>query len=138
MSQNALTFDGLADLQHALEQLPNDMTGEAAHIVEAAANSAAATIKAEYPVRTGELRDRLTVDFSRDGLSVVGTVRNTSKLAWIFENGTQARHTEIGANRGAMPPGHVFIPTVAARRRQMYAELLELVKRNGFEVSGDV
>jgi hypothetical protein len=39
------------------------------------------------------------------GFSAGAIVINRAKHAAIFENGTQARHTAIGANRGSMPPG---------------------------------
>jgi hypothetical protein len=55
----------------------------------------------------------------------------------MFENGTQARHTALGASRGAMPPGHVFIPVAAAERRAMYKDLAQVVADEGLEVSGD-
>jgi hypothetical protein len=64
-------------------------------------------------------------------------VKNTAKHAWIFENGTQARHNDLGANRGSMPPGHVFIPAVIKRRRIMYQQLRALLERHGLKVSGD-
>lgn len=136
---NTLRFDGLAELREELRNLPADLTGEAGHIVEAAANGAAATIKREYPVRTGNLRDHLTVTITSGSgqYSVRGVVQNTAKHAWLFENGSQARHTDIGANRGSMPPGHVFIPNIIRERRRMYDDLKDLLTRHGLVVSGD-
>jgi hypothetical protein len=63
-------------------------------------------------------------------------VVNRSPHAWMFENGTQARHTAIGANRGAMPPGHVFIRIAIIKRKQMYAQLRGLLERHGLKVTG--
>lgn len=137
MSNNRLTFSGLDELRAALRQLPAELTGEASHIVEGAANGAAASIKAGYPSRTGDLRDHVTVETMQSGFSTGAVVKNTSKLAYIFENGSQARHTAIGANRGSMPPGHVFIPIVIRKRRQMYEQLKDLLTRHGLQVSGD-
>lgn len=138
MSQNRLHFDGLAELREALRNLPADMTGEATHLVEGAANGAAAEIKAGYPRRTGHLIAGVTVSSFEHGRFSAGMiVKNTAKHAWLFENGTQARHTDLGANRGSMPPGHVFIPVVIRKRRQMYEQLKDLVARQGLVVSGD-
>jgi hypothetical protein len=74
---------------------------------------------------------------SRSGI-VSYLVRNPAKHAAIFEFGTQARHTKLGANRGSMPPGHVFLPIVQQRRRTMYLRLKDMLVRFGFnQVFGD-
>ncbi len=135
----SLAWDGLEELKAQLRSLAGDLAGEAAHIIEGSTNAAALSIKQGYPDRTGDLRDHVDASLERTEFGAVGTVRNTSPLAWIFENGTQARHTAIGANRGAMPPGHVFIPRAAAERRRMYEDLKDMMARHpiGLEVSGD-
>ena len=138
MSSNKFVFSGLDELKQALRTLPADLTGEASHIVQNAAGAAEADIKAGYPVRTGDLRDHVLSAPLPTGAFARGmVVKNTSKLAYIFENGTQARHTSLGANRGSMPPGHVFLPAVIKRRRIMYSELKDLVTRHGLMVTGD-
>jgi hypothetical protein len=138
VSNNRFAFSGLDELKAALRTLPADLAGEASHIVEAAANAAEADIKAGYPVRTGDLRDHvLSQALSTGAFSAGIVVKNTSKLAYIAENGTQARHTALGANRGSMPPLHVFIPAVIKRRRVMYAQLKDLCERKGIRVTGD-
>lgn len=137
-SNNRLVFDGLDDLRTQLRDLPSELTGEASHLVEGAANGAATDIKGAYPVRTGNLRDGLTVThFSGGKFSAGALVKNTAKHSWLFENGSQARHTSIGANRGSMPAGHVFIPIVMRARRQMYEALKLMLVRHGLAVSGD-
>jgi hypothetical protein len=136
MSRNSLKFQGLEELRAALRNLPAELTAEATRIVEGAANGAAADIKRNYPVRTGHLRDHLTVTHYDQGKFSTGAiVKNTSPHAWMFENGTQARHTAIGANRGAMPPGHVFIPRITRARRLMWTQLKELLTRKGLLVT---
>lgn len=133
-----LTFTGLDELRAAMRELPETLTAEASHIIEAAANGAAADIKAAYPVRTGNLLDHLTVTHFDQGRYVAAAlVKNTSKHAWLVENGSQARHTAIGANRGSMPPAHVFVPRVMRARRRMYEELVALLERNGLTVGSD-
>jgi Bacteriophage HK97-gp10, putative tail-component len=139
VSQNRLVINGLDELRQALRELPHELAAEASHIVTGAANGAAADIKAAYPVRTGNLRDHLSVEsFPASGAGAKAVVKNTARHAVLFENGTQARHTKIGANRGAMPPGHVFVPRVIKARRRMYQELADLLRRQGLQVSGDV
>jgi hypothetical protein len=64
-------------------------------------------------------------------------VKSTAKHAALFEIGTQARHTNIGANRGSMPPGKIFVPVVVRKRRAMYERLKELLVRHGAKVNGN-
>lgn len=137
MSNNHFQWQGLHELYEGLRQLPEDLTGEASHIIEAAKNGAEAEIKAGYPSRTGDLRDHLSSTLERSGFAVIGRIVNSSKLAWIFEHGTEARHNALGANRGTMPAGHVFIPIVQRKRRQMYEQLKDVLRRAGLAVSGN-
>ena len=134
----SVRWSGLDELRAQLRALPADLTAEASHIVQAAANAAEVEIKAAYPVRTGRLRDHVIQTHFEGGKFSTGVVlKNTSPLAWIYENGTQARHSAIGAFRGSMPPGHVFIPRVIRARGWMYAQLSDLLVRHGLRVSGD-
>ncbi len=134
---NTLTFDGLEDLREALRALPHELAQEAGDVIVETVNTAADEIVAAYPDRTGHLRGGVKFSVERSEFGVVGTVKNTAKLAWIFELGSQARHTEIGANRGSMPPGHVFVPIVMKRRRRMYDQLKDVLAKAGLEVSGE-
>jgi hypothetical protein len=130
-----VTWDGLAELRAALRAMPASLRSDAGPIVTEAANGARADMK--YPRRTGKLADKLEVTQENGGpFGVTLVVRNRSALAYIFENGTQARHTRLGANRGSMPPGHVFIPAVIRRRRAMYQQLAEMLARHGLIVRG--
>jgi len=133
-----LKWDGLDEFKADLEKLPEGLTTDSDPIVSSAANGAAADIRAGYPTRTGNLKKNVFVSRLDKGKDFRGyIVKNTAPHAFIFENGTQARHTAIGANRGAMPPGHVFVPAVIRRRRQMYEQLKALLVRYGLVVSGD-
>ncbi len=126
-------IEGLDDLREALRNLPSDLAAEASAIVVAAAEGAKSDM--HYP---GELGNHVSVSTVNEGAYGAGAVvRNASKLAYIFENGTQARHTSIGANRGAMPPGHVFIPAVIRRRARMWGALKALLERHGLTVTGE-
>jgi hypothetical protein len=126
--------------------LPDELKGEARHIVEAAANGAAAEIGAKYSVRTGHLRDGLQVRPSEVSHFGAGAILiNRAKHAWLYDNGSQARHYttksgarhDTGAMWGKTPPTHVFVRTVIRKRRQMYEQLKDLLTRNGLQVSGD-
>ncbi len=131
-----VVWEGLEELKAQLRQLPAELAAEASGIVMAAAQGAKSDM--HYPRRTGNLADHLTVSTVAAGqFGAAAIVRNTSPHAAIYENGTQARHTALGAYRGSMPPGHVFVPAVMRRRRQMYDQLKALLVAHGLTVSGD-
>jgi len=138
MSMSA-QWTGVEEFRDWLRSLPVEAPREAEKIVQGEANAAAFQIRSRYPARTGNLRNKVTVQrrVSRQGI-VSYVVKNTARHAAIFEYGTQARHTHIGANRGSMPPGHVFLPIVLQRRRTMFLLLKDLLVRFGFtKVFGD-
>ncbi len=134
----AFAFEGLAELKEQLRTLPAELAGEGGNIVEAETNAAAVEIRSDpsYP-----LRDTVEASTEKTQLSAVGTVTNTSRLAYIFEEGTEARHyvTVNGQTHltGKIPPGHKFVPRIMARRRKMFEQLADLLRRAGLEVSGD-
>jgi hypothetical protein len=132
----SLVIEGLAELLEEMRRLPTDLVAEATPVVLAAGNRALDSM--HYPERTGKLARGNTLEVTDGGpFGVSVLVKNTAKHAWVFENGSQARHTELGANRGSMPPGHVFVPAMERSRRQMYADLGAVVASHGLTVSGD-
>jgi hypothetical protein len=145
VANNRFVFDGLDELKEALRNMPSELTGEASHDVEGAANGAAAILKSEYHRVSGKLRDGVDVTFTRDQFSTGAIVKSKSPIAWLYDNGSQARHytTASGAQHatGAMwgktPPTHVFVRTMIAKRRAMYEALKALLTRHGLLVSGD-
>lgn len=135
-----LQWDGLDEFKRELFGLPEDLGAEADRIVDATANAAAEEIRAGYGSHrvTGNLQDHVFVSrLDRGKVTAARIVKNTAPHAFIFENGTQARHTDLGANRGAMPPGHVFVPVIVRRRRAMNEELKALLVSKGLTVTGD-
>jgi len=135
----SVTWTGIDEFREWLRSLPVDAPREAEKIIQGEANAAAFAIRSRYPARTGNLRSKVVVQRRVNRAGVVSyVVKNTAKHAAIFEYGTQARHTRIGANRGSMPSGHVFIPIVLQRRRTMFLLLKDLLVRFGFtRVFGD-
>lgn len=136
-----VSWFGLAELKQQLERLPEELTVEATHIVEGAANAAAFGARSGYAAHrvTGNLQEHVVVVPGRNrGPWTTGfIVKNTARHAVIFENGTEARHTKQGWNRGRMPPGNVFIPAMMRARFAMYLELTAmLVRHTGWRVSG--
>lgn len=142
MANNRLEFEGLAELREQLRKLPRELAREASTIINDAADSAALEVIAGYHVRTGKLRQAVKVqreNAGQFGASVV--VKNTSKLAWLYDNGSQARHWSTGKSTGQMwgktPPTHHFVKTVIKHRRRMWPKLKQLITSKGLEVSGD-
>lgn len=138
MANNRFTWAGLQELKAALRTLPEDLAGEAGHIVEGRANGAAAIIKGGYPARTGELRDKLEVEHTASRFGARSVVRNRSKYALAFDIGSQVnRVTARGINRGRMPAKPIFSQTMRRERRAMWGDLKALLVRHGLVVSGD-
>lgn len=139
MANNRVVFDGLAELREALRNLPSELAGAATRIVQDAGNRAAGDVRAAYAAhrRSGNLQDNVHVQHQWSGLAVTTTIQSTARHANLFEMGTQARHTAIGANRGSMPPAHAFVPPVIKARRRMYEELKTKLEEEGLVVSGD-
>lgn len=132
----SFTFDGLEELKQALRNLPKELAEEASTIVQASGRDAMANMN--YPERSGNLKGKLKMEATSEGPYGAGVVvKNTDPIAYVFENGSQARHTAIGANRGAMPPGHVFVPAITRARRVMYEKLKALLVEHGLTVTGD-
>jgi hypothetical protein len=136
-----LRIDGIAEFKAALRNLPTELRAEANGIVNAHADAAQAAIAAQYPEGSGRLmglRHNLSIKSSYSAFGVTARLINRSPIAWIYENGTELRHTDLGINRGRMPAAKVFIPTVIRERRAMIADLVALVERAGLSVHGNV
>lgn len=141
-------WEGLAELRADLRRLPAELAGEAGQIVDTAGNGAAATVRTEYGQHrvTGSLADHVKVEHVASGpygASVV--VKSTAKHAWLFDNGSQARHfveasgKEHGTGQmwGKRPPMHTFVRAMIRARRRMFEELKAMLERHGLKVSGD-
>lgn len=142
----SVTWTGLEELKEALRTMPEELTAEAVAEVEDAANGAAASLRAIYGthVVSGRLRDSVFVSHRAAGKYVAAAiVKVTDPIAWLFDNGSQARHWLRGTKQstgtmwGKTPPTHVFVKTMIAARRTMYERLKDLLERHGLTVSGD-
>lgn len=137
MSNTKLMLNGFEEFKQQLRNLPAHLAVQAGPIVVHRAEAAADQIRVNYPERTGKLRQGVKVDrVAIEGAGAVARVRSTAKIAFIVENGTQLRHTKEGWNRGAMPPGHYFVPVVVRERRRMFEELIALLQSEGLTVTG--
>lgn len=143
-----LVWEGLAELKTALRSLPADLATEASNDVIEAGNVAAVRLRTAYGqhVVTGHLQDSVTVRTEAVGpYGAAVVVRVNDPIAWLFDNGSQARHYttvrgkphSTGAMWGRTPPMHVAARTFAEARREMYDRLKSMLERNGLSVSGE-
>lgn len=136
-----VTWDGLDELRRQLKALPADLAHEARQdVVEAAENAATALRQAYPPGPTGNLRRGVKVIVKQTEATVVATLKSTAPEAHLWEFGTQVRRTQQGWNRGAGPAHYnQGVVGIAGRHRKtLNGQLVELVRRNGFEVTGVV
>lgn len=143
---SATVWTGLEEFKQQLRAMPAELTGEASGIVTGEAEGAAAEIRAVYEAhaRSGDLASHVFVSAVSKGQFGAGAVvKSTGKHAWLFDNGSQARHRVSGASTGTMwgqtptPPLHTFVATMIRRRRAMYEQLKALLARKGLVVTGD-
>lgn len=151
-----VTFDGVEELHRLLRTFPEILTAEGQRIAEGTANAMASDIRQAYPVRKtglhpgprrqspwyapGNLLARIAVTHFDRGKFIAGSmVKNRAPHAYIFENGTDARHYYESSGKrhatGKMPPGRVFIPAAMRWRARMRQELIAMVERHGFRVT---
>jgi hypothetical protein len=145
VSSNSFTFIGLDELREALRTLPAELAAEGGADVTAAAQGAEAEIRQVYEAHrhTGHLAAGLFVQSTMNPFGALARIKNTAPHAWIFENGTQARHWKGGKSTGAMwgataqPPTHTFVRATMKHRKQMYERLRALLERQGLQVTGE-
>jgi len=144
MSDNRFVFTGLDELKEALQSLPADLAEDAASYVEAAAYGAEREVRQVYEAHehSGNLARRLSITTDTSDYGASARIKSAGFHAWMFENGTQARHWKSGKGTGAMwgktsqPPTHVFVRTMIKARKQMYDRLRAVLERQGLQVTG--
>lgn len=132
-----LVIDGIDELRRALRNAPAEVAREGGVYTMRRGTEAANEIRTIYGRhrRTGRMQDGVVVTplaTNRFGAGVL--VTSKSKEASIIENGTQIRRTGSGANRGAAPPVHGFIPPMVRARRALNNDLADILRRLGLEV----
>jgi hypothetical protein len=132
------------ELKQALALMPEHLTAEADHLLEDAANGAAVAVRQVYGQHrvTGYLQNHVHVTQFLKGKFAPGYhVKSNSPHAWLFDNGSQARHKASGASTGQMwgatPPTHVFVNTMSRFRRRLFMALRGVLERAGLIVSGE-
>lgn len=134
-----VVWNGLDEYLAELRRLPEDCTGEAGKFIQAETNAAYVEIAAVYEAHrfTGTMRRLLKLlPITSGGALTAGIqLRSGSPLAWLFDNGSQARHWVSGKSTGKMwgktPPTHIFARTVGKARRTLAAEFRAMLLRRG-------
>lgn len=144
MSRNRIVWSGLDELRQEFRRMPEALTSEAVAIVTGAGEGARAEVVAAYEAHrhSGNLAAGVTLEQGRKHgqLAASVTLRSDAPYAWLFENGSEARHyvTRRGKRKllGRMPAAHLFVPIAVARRRTMYEALAAMLEEHGLRVSG--
>jgi hypothetical protein len=125
-------FSGMDALIDDLNGLPDELKGEAANLIQAAANATEADVRQQYVRgKTGNLLNG--VGQKSDGPLAV-RVYSRAKHAHLYELGTVQRFQNNGKNTGTMPAKPVFIPAaIRARKRMMdgFERVLRRIKVRG-------
>jgi len=129
---------GFEEQRRAFRTLPRDLAqATQAEAADPIAAAAAADIRAGYPRRTGALAAGVQVEtVATSPVQAAARVVNTHPLASVFEHGSQARHTALGANRGSMPAGNVFIRRMVRYRKEFWSRVGPIMARAGLRVTG--
>jgi hypothetical protein len=137
---STVIWNGLEEYMAELKQLPEACLGEAGKAIEGEVNGAFVAVAQVYERHrfTGTLRRRLTISHLAIGTHVYGVVlKSGSPLAWLFDNGSQARHWKSGKGTGEMwgktsnPPTHTFSRAVGKARRKLSGLFREMLLRHG-------
>lgn len=137
----SVKLEGLDELRAELRQLPETLKSEAASIVLEAAESCKRETQAAYPSRTGNLRRGVTMNVDANNRAGVSArVKSGAHHAHLYDRQTPSnvRKTNSGANRGRMPAApeaQRMIPIAIRARRRMVMQLIDMVQRQGLEVT---
>jgi hypothetical protein len=143
-------WSGLEEFRELLRDYPVVLHNDARAIVDRYTDRTADEIRAAYPVgkhfgkgrwKAGNLRKGVRVEKHETDLVIINAVRSTAPHAHLWENGTRNRETKKGWFRGkvvaAWRQGKPTLVSIAMRNRVlMRAELVAMVDRHGFAVSG--
>lgn len=139
-------WNGLDEFRQLLRDLPTALRDDADDILIEAANRAESEIRHGYTRKSGALLDGLSQTRRAGRFGIVIRLRNTAAHAWLWDNGSQARHYytrrrgvrhDTGAMWGKRPAPHTFDRAVLASRRRMFEELKAMLRAHGLDVRGD-
>jgi hypothetical protein len=140
-------WSGLEEFRDALKRLPTDLRDDAAAIMNEEVEAARAAIDADYAQHefTGNLRARLLLTTKYDGpFGYRAELRNRAHHAWLFDNGSEARHYvheksgrihATGKMWGKTPPAHTFVRNAMRARERIQTRIVAMMEAAGLEVT---
>lgn len=131
-----MVFSGLDELLREMSRLPETLRAAAREIVRDETEATAREYRAAIPTHTGNLARSVKTRYPSEDV-IVGQVFAGAPHSHLFEFGTKARRTSTGANRGAVRERNVLVPIATRNRRRMRTRLVTMVRRQGFEITGD-
>ena len=138
-------WNGLDEFRQLLRDLPTALRDDADDILIEAANRAESEIRRGYGRKSGALLAGLSQTRRAGRFGIVIRLRNAARHAWLWDNGSQARHYytrrgvrhDTGAMWGNRPAPHTFDRAVLASRRRMFDDLKAMMRAHGLDVRGD-
>lgn len=132
-------WSGLDEFKATLRQIPVDLRDDSSQIVVGKGNEAKAEVIDAYANVTGNLDRGVRLDVQQTPFGVLAILMSNARHAHLYEFGTKPRYNGDGSYRGEMPAKQMptFISIAQRKRREMYQELMALLERVGFQVSGD-
>jgi hypothetical protein len=126
MAKNALVIEGINDFR----EIPERLSAAAGPLTKAAAERAKAAIVAAYHEITGELRA---------GVIIVpaSTFNKAVEAYYVITTAYHAIPWEFGSQRWNRRPRPTFLPITKRERSAQTKAVVELVRAEGFTVTGD-
>ena len=137
-ADNRIHFAGLDALFEFLRTAPERITDKAADIIENTTELTRSSLVQSYPRgRTGNLRAGVQVEYQHTRFGVLGRVVSKSPHAHLWEFGTVNRKTALDWKRGAAPhhKPQGLVPIAERNRKQMIADIVDVLRAEGFEVT---
>ena len=143
-----VVFTGIEATKGEFKAQPEALAKATQYLANRIAKQAAADIKAAYPKVTGNLRDGVKVERSRNPSKVVAAARvvNRAPHAHLYELGTRARHfvgmdlshrIYVIGDRGRGTAHHVFPPRIVRWRFVFFEAVKEIMARAGITTEGE-
>lgn len=134
-----VVLDGFDALVAELTKAPAEIRAQGMEIIRQETEGHAQEVRNAYGQHrvTGNLERGVNTEYPSTQV-LIGIVRSKARHASIYENGTDVRRTNNGANRGRMPKPspQLFVPLAIRRRERMRRRLADMLRGLGFQVTG--
>ena len=141
-------FTGIEETKAEFKAQPEALAKATQTLANRIAKQAVADIKAAYPRKTGNLRNGVKVERSRNPSKTIAAARvvNRAPHAHLYELGTKARHfvgtdkrgrKYVIGDRGQGTAHHVFPPRIVRWRFVFFEAVKEIMNRAGITTTGE-